>query len=295
MGRAAPLSGRVVVTGAHGMLGRAMVTLLRERSAHVIATGRSEIDITDAASVRSGVTQGCGIVINCAAYTDVDGAEKDINAARTLNANGVDVLAKRCREVGAKLVHFSTDYVFDGEATHDGRAAKPYTVDQPKRPLNAYGVSKAEGEDAILASGAEFIVLRTSWLYAPWGKNFVRTIAKFGGERPVLKVVNDQRGRPTSAEQLAVTTLAMIDAGARGIHHATDAGECTWYDFASEIVSVLGLPARVEPCTTAEFPRPAKRPAYSVLDLSATEAMIGPMKPWRETLAAVLRRLERPL
>ena len=297
MGSAAPLArstparpaGRVLVVGSGGMLGRATMSLLRDLGADFSGTDIPHFDFTRPDSIRAGVPAGTSVVINCAAYTDVDGAEKNLDLARAINATGVGSLGARCRDIGAVLVHYSTDYVFDGKAT------SPYLTDQPKNPVNAYGLSKAEGEDALAASGCEFLLLRTSWLYAPWAKNFVRTIAKFGGEKPTLRVVNDQRGRPTSSEHLARTTLAMLAARARGIHHATDAGECTWFDLASAIVSGLRLPAIVEPCTSAEFPRPAVRPAYSVLDISKTEALIGPLPEWRETLADVLGRLERPL
>jgi dTDP-4-dehydrorhamnose reductase len=300
MGRAAPLSNGVVVAGARGMLGRAVVSLLRGREFPCLALGRAELDITSAESVRAGIPPGTGVVINCAAYTDVDGAEREPDKADALNALGVAVLAERCREVGAVLVHYGTDYVFDGAGAGDNGAAggagpAPYAVGRALSPVNAYGRSKAAGEAALASSGAEYLLLRTSWLYAPWGKNFVRTIARLASERPMLRVVDDQRGRPTSAEGLAETTLALLEAGARGVLHATDGGECTWCGFAQEIVRGLGLPARVEPCTTAEFPRPARRPAYSVLDLSATEALVGPMRPWDERLAGVLGRLERPL
>ncbi|TVQ59864.1 MAG: dTDP-4-dehydrorhamnose reductase [Phycisphaerales bacterium] len=279
----------MLVPGARGMLGRAVVSLLRGRAVECTPLDRSTLDLADEASIERAIAPGARIVINCAAYTDVDGAETNTDAARIGNATGVGALAQRCRDVGAMLVHFSTDYVFDGAGTPDG---SPYPADHPKNPINAYGRTKSEGEDLILASGAAHLILRTSWLYAPWGRNFVRTIARAGAEKPVLRVVNDQRGRPTSAEHLARTTLAMIEAGARGVHHATDAGECTWYEFASEIVRALGLPARVEPCTSAEFPRPAARPAYSVLDISTTEALIGPLTPWQDALADTLNRLE---
>jgi len=300
----------VLVPGARGMLGRAVVSLLRGRAVEFTPLDRSTLDLADEASIERAIAPGARIVINCAAYTDVDDAETNTDAARIGNATGVGALAQRCRDVGALLVHFSTDYVFDGAGTpgstertgstagfassggNSGGGGAPYPTDYPTRPINAYGRSKSEGEDLILASGAAHLILRTSWLYAPWGRNFVRTIARAGAEKPVLRVVNDQRGRPTSAEHLARTTLAMIEAGARGVHHATDAGECTWYEFASEIVRALGLPARVEPCTSAEFPRPAARPAYSVLDISTTEALIGPLTPWQDALADTLNRLE---
>jgi len=144
----------------------------------------------------------------------------------------------------------------------------------------------------LRSRGGQWLNIRTSWLYAPWGLNFVRTIAKLLREKPSIKVVNDQRGRPTSAEHLAAATLRMIDAGAAGMHHITDGGECTWFDFAQEIGRLTGATGKVEPCTSAEFPRPAKRPGYSVLDLTETERLIGPMPDWKRNLAEVTPRLE---
>ena len=164
----------------------------------------------------------------------------------------------------------------------------PLYRDEPRRPQNAYGRSKARGEEALEKSGAAHVMSRTSWLYAPWGKNFVDTIAKLGSEKPVLRVVDDQRGRPTSAQYLAERSLGLIEKGARGAFHVTDGGECTWYEFAKAIVETTGGKAFVEACTTAEFPRPATRPTYSVLDLSRTEALIGPSRDWRDNLADVL-------
>ncbi|MDX2147693.1 MAG: dTDP-4-dehydrorhamnose reductase [Planctomycetota bacterium] len=291
--------GGVLVVGAGGMLGRAIRETLARRETAFRAGDLDRCDITDARSVEAFIGPGVGVVINCAAYTEVDKAEVELEKARLVNAAGVANLAARCKQVGATLVHYSTDYVFRGEAS------SPYPTDTRREPLNAYGVSKGEGEAALEASGCDYLCLRTSWLYAPWGKNFVRTITKFASEKPVLRVVDDQRGRPTSAEHLAELTLRMLDARARGMHHATDAGECTWFEFAEAIVAGARADAerrgdarawaRVEPCTSAEFPRPAKRPAYSVLDLSKTEGLIGPITHWRDTLASVMPRLERPL
>jgi dTDP-4-dehydrorhamnose reductase len=184
------------------------------------------------------------------------------------------------------LLHFSTDYVFDG------KASAPYRADAPVDPLGAYGRTKAAGEQAIHASGARHLIVRTSWLYAPWGNNFVRTMARLTRDKPSLKVVDDQRGRPTSAEHLAATALALLDRGATGTFHVTDGGECTWYEFTLAIAKQLGRTCTIAPCTTAEFPRPAPRPAYSVLDLSQTEALLGPMPDWRVNLVEVLARLE---
>ena len=283
------MNGPVLVLGASGMLGRALMAAAAHERIDARALSRPRLDFTRPASLDEIITPGVRTVINAAAFTDVDGAETRIDEARLVNAAGVERLARRCREVGATLVHYSTDYVFNGRAT------SPYPTDHPRDPVNAYGRTKAEAESAIEQTGADWLILRTSWLYAPWGKNFVRTIARLAAERPSLRVVNDQRGRPTSAEGLALTTLAMLRAGARGMHHATDDGECTWFDFAGAIVAGLGLPCGVEPCSTSEFPRPAPRPAYSVLDLSKTTGLIGPIPDWRQRLTAVLARLERPL
>ena len=276
----------VLIAGGAGMLGRAWRELLAAVGVEHHSADVGEIDITTDAG--AGVIAGgpWRTVINCAAWTNVDAAEKDEAAATEVNGRAVARLADACRRRGALLVHYSTDYVFDGRAT------TPYRTDHPRAPLNAYGRSKAVGEEALERSRAEHLLIRTSWLYAPWGNNFVRTISRLAHERPTLRVVNDQRGRPTSAEHLARATAALITAGARGTLHATDGGECTWFDFAAEIVRVGDSTCRVEPCTTAEFPRPAKRPAYSVLDLSAAEGMIGPMPPWRDNLRDVMRRLE---
>lgn len=280
------LAGPVMIVGSTGMLGRAWVALLRGRGIEHVLTTRAEVDLRDPGSIERTVNGRCRWVVNCAAWTDVDGAEKDFAGAVALNATGVEALARRCKKVGATLVHYSTDYVFNGQAT------RPYPTDHPREPLNAYGKSKAMGEEAIERSGCRYLILRTSWLYAPWGKNFVRTIAGLLRQRDSIKVVDDQRGRPTSCEPLAETSLKLMTKDAEGMYHATDGGECTWYGLAREVGRLLGTKCRVDPCTTAEFPRPAKRPAYSVLDLSQTERLIGPMTPWEVTLADVVKRLE---
>ena len=224
---------------------------------------------------------------NCAAWTNVDGAEEHEADALAVNGGeGLAVLCARIKEAGGKLVHVSTDYVFDGKAT------KPYGVDEPRNPIGAYGRTKAAGEKVIEQSGCDFIVARTSWLYAPWANNFVRTMAKLTRDKDELKVVDDQRGRPTSAEHLARSLVSLVDAEGSGVFHVTDGGECTWFEFACAVRDGLGHTCVVKPCTTAEFPRPAPRPAYSVLDLSRTESLIGNMPHWRVNLADVLKRLE---
>lgn len=280
------LQGNIVVTGAGGMLARAVVAALQARGVPFETRTRSQLDLADLAAIDALDLSGVRAVINCAAWTDVDGAETREAEATVVNGDAVGRLAHRCRDVGATLVHFSTDYVFNG------RAQRPYPVDGPLEPLNAYGRSKARGEVLVAESGADHLIARTSWLYAPWGKNFVRTMVAAGKQRPELKVVDDQRGRPTSAEHLAETTLALLERGVRGTVHVSDGGECTWYDFAKEILARTAPECRVQPCTSEAFPRPAKRPEYSVLALEETERHVGPMPDWRNNLASVLDRLE---
>jgi dTDP-4-dehydrorhamnose reductase len=273
----------ILLISPDGMLGRAVAALLGARAVPFEGVSYPAFDLCDERSVEAALDSRFRAVINCSAFTDVDGAETREAEADAVNADGVGRLAARCRSTGAVLLHFSTDYVFDGEAS------APYAVDDTRRPQNAYGRSKAKGEVLLEASGCEYLLVRTSWLYAPWGKNFVDTMVRFTRERPVVRVVNDQRGRPTSAEYLAARSLALLEQGARGAFHVTDGGECTWYEFAKAIAAGSGGTAQLEPCTSAEFVRPARRPSYSVLDLSKTDALLGPSRPWQDNLADVLR------
>jgi dTDP-4-dehydrorhamnose reductase len=275
----------VVLLGADGMLGSAFAKVLPSRGEPFAARVFPEIDLRSADSVASAIDGAARVVINCTAYTDVDAAESHEDDANAVNGHGVGTLARRCAAIGATLVHFGTDYVFSGEGS------APYPVDAELAPRGAYGRSKAMGETLLRTSGADHLLVRTSWLYAPWGKNFVRTIAKAANERDELRVVDDQRGRPTSAEGLVTTTLALLDAGARGTFHATDDGECTWYELATHIVATTHARARVSPCTSAELARPAPRPPYSVLDLAKTHAIVPPAAHWRIAVADVLARL----
>ena len=249
------------------------------------AMTRVDLDICDSEAVERGI-DAPQIVINCAAYTNVDRAETEESIATQINGEAAGVLARRCHETESMLVHYSTDYVFNGSAAH------PYAVDTPRKPLGAYGRSKAVGETAIEAAGCDHLIVRTSWLYAPWGNNFVRTIAKVVAERDELKVVSDQVGRPGSCDHLAAATAKLVATSARGTFHVADGGSCSWYDFACEIARLTNSAASIKPCTTEEFPRPAPRPSYSVLDLSATERLIGPMVHWKTNLADVIERLE---
>jgi len=282
------VSAPFLLLGDRGMLGRAFRELFAARKRTFKGFDLPALDIAEPDQVGPLFEQPWSAVINCAAYTNVDGAEADQAAALRANGTAPGVVAAACTRARVPLVHFSTDYVFAGDA----RA--PYLVDAPLQPLGAYGRSKAAGEIVIRGSGAEFLIVRTSWLYAPWGNNFVRTMARLTRDKSELKVVDDQRGRPTSAQHLAAATLALVDRGTRGTLHVTDGGQCTWYEFTVEIARLLGRGTIIRPCTTAEFPRPAPRPAYSVLDLGPTEAILGPMPDWRVNLAGVVAEMEPP-
>ena len=272
----------LVVIGADGMLGRCWSDLLSARGSAFVGTTLSELDITDPRSVERAVGRGTEWVINCAAYTAVDEAEAHEDLAMEVNGHAVGRLAARCKAVGAKVIHYSTDYVFDGTAS------KPYAIDHPRNPVSVYGRSKALGEELLEESGVEYLLVRSSWLYAPWGKNFVLTIRDLAKSRPVLRVVDDQRGRPTDSRHLAAASLQLAERGQRGVAHVTDGGECTWFELATMVAGIVNPDCRVEPCSSEEFPRPARRPAYSVLDISATEAALGPMTPWQARVRDVL-------
>jgi len=282
----------LLLIGADGMLGRAFTELLTREGIAFRPLQYPEIDLTRDDSVAKALAAPVDVVVNCAAWTDVDGAETREAEAAAVNGTGVGRLAAACAARGALLLHYSTDYVFSGEAS------APYPVDAATgEPVNAYGRSKALGERLLAASGCRYLLLRTSWLYAPWAKNFVRTIADLAKKRDHLRVVEDQWGRPTSAEHLAQASLALWrrfagDASVRRTFHVTDGGSCSWFEFARAIVAQVAPQCRVEPCLATEFPRPARRPRYSVLDIAETEAVVGPMPPWQDNLADVLRRLE---
>ena len=251
------------------------------------AVGRTDLDLARADTVAAAVTDEYRTVINCAAYTNVNQAEAEPAAAMAVNGTGVGSLAERCRRTGAVLVHYSTDYVFPGNPAPD------YRPTDPCDPPNEYGLSKLAGERLIRGSGEPHLIVRTSWLYAPWGKNFVRTIAGLARTKPTLKVVNDQVGRPTSAEPLAEATLALLAAGAA--RHVS----CLRFG-PVHLVRVRSGDRRIRqpalprgPLHDGGLPAPARRPAFSVMDLSATKALIGPAKTWQENLADVLIRMER--
>lgn len=267
---------RVLVLGRSGMVGRAWCEALGSKGIEHTALARPEFDLSDPALIDRAFESRFDLVINAAAWTDVDGAESNEAGANQANAYGVEQIAKRCKESGAFLITYSTDYVFGGDAS------SPYPIDAPIQPLNAYGRSKALGESLLRATCENHLLIRTSWVHAPWGKNFVLTMRSLMQTREELSVVDDQRGRPSSAFTLANRSLELYLSGATGTWHLTDAGECTWFGLACEIQDQLGSSCLINPCTSEAFPRPAKRPAYSTLDISATDRLIGSLPSWEQ-------------
>jgi dTDP-4-dehydrorhamnose reductase len=266
---------RLMITGAGGQLG----ARLRELAPWATAYDRASLDVTDAAAVRDAVSRH-DVIINAAAWTDVDGAEAAESAATLVN--GASEIGSAGE--GKRLIHVSTDYVFDGAAS------TPYQENSRTNPINAYGRSKLAGEQAVLAAGGT--VVRTAWLYDTSGRNFMTTMLKLAAERDVLTVVDDQHGQPTWALALARQLLALASAqdAPAGIYHGTCGGKTTWYGFAREIFRLSGLdPDRIQPTTSDKFPRPARRPAYSVLaHENWTAAGLTPLPPWNTTLAEAL-------
>ena len=270
---------RVLVTGARGMLGQAVVGAARDRGHDVLAAGRADLDVTDAAAVERvvGATHADAIV-HCAAWTDVDGAEAQEAAATAVNGEAVAHLAAACAAADAHLVQVSTDYVFDG------RASEPYVESSATGPLSAYGRSKLAGERAVdLERGA---IVRASWLFGAGGGNFVATMLRLARERDTVTVVDDQVGFPTYTGHLAGALLRVASARATGILHAGGDEPCTWHEFACAIFDAAGVAIGVQRGRTADLGRPAPRPAYSVL---GTERADAPrLAPWRDGLAAYL-------
>lgn len=279
---------KILVTGAMGQLGREISKLADSTEHTYIYTdvraheGVAELDVTDAEAVNAAV-QGVDVIVNCAAYTDVNKAESDAEAAHKVNALAPAVLAEAAKAAGAMLIHVSTDYVFDGQAN------VPYTEDSVRNPLGVYGRTKMEGEDAIIKSGCRHLIFRTSWLYSTTGKNFFLTMSELTASKPELKVVVDQVGTPTYAYDLAYLITYIIEENLldrNGVYNYSGEGVCSWFDFASEINSQMGHTCRIVPCRSEEYPTPAERPHYSVLDKSKVKRDFGIEIPyWRQSLA----------
>jgi len=272
----------VLVTGAEGQLGKQLIRKSIDRGVEVVRLARHDLDITDFDAVRRRIAEPV-TVINCAAYTAVDNAETDADTAYAINETGAANLARACAEAGARLIHVSTDYVFSG--TSD----RPYEPDDPTGPKTVYGASKLAGERAIAELAPTSTIVRTAWVYTGVGTDFVATMRRLEAERDIVRVVTDQVGSPTYAADLAdgLLELAALPE-APLILHATNDGATSWYEFARAIFGEIGAdPDRVQPTTSAEFVRPAPRPAYSVLSSKAWAAVgLTPLRGWREALHA---------
>lgn len=280
---------RILVTGARGQLGGRLLALQDLVDVPIVGVGSDELDITDRGAVDAWVEPG-SVVVNCAAYTAVDAAESDEETAAAVNATGPRNLASACARAGSRLIHVSTDYVFAGDR------AVPYETDDPTDPQTVYGRTKLAGELAIREVLPDAQIVRTAWVYTGVGNDFVATMLRLERDRDTVQVVTDQVGSPTYSADLAVGLLELARTGGGGATtlHATNSGTATWFDLARAVFEGVGAdPARVRPCSSAEFVRPAPRPAYSVLSpASWVAAGLTPLRPWQDALGDALARLE---
>jgi dTDP-4-dehydrorhamnose reductase len=268
---------RVTLFGASGLLGQELVRELQGEQ--LTALSSKDADLRDRARVQSVIRDSRpDCIILSAAYTDVDGCESNRDLAFAVNTDGAVNVAEAAREAGSRLIFLSTDYVFDGTKR------SPYEIDDPRNPTSVYGETKARAEERLQEILPDVCIARTSWLFGHGGKCFPATILKLAATRPEISVVNDQRGSPTFTRDLANALAQLCRANANGIVHITNSGNCTWYDFATEIVRASALPTKVNPVTTAEFPRPARRPAYSVLSPNSLHAYNIHMPRWQDAL-----------
>jgi dTDP-4-dehydrorhamnose reductase len=275
---------KVVVTGAAGQLGHDVLKELERKNHKAFAVDRSQLDITNEEDVQAYIEEiKPDVILHCAAYTNVDAAETDEEAAYQVNAAGTEYLAKAAKRIGASMLYVSTDYVFDGSAT------EPYEVDEPTKPIGAYGRTKLAGEQVLQKHLDNFFVVRTAWVFGVNGNNFVKTMIRLGKEHKEVGVVHDQVGSPTYTVDLAGFMVELMETDKYGIYHATNNGVCSWYQFAVEIFKQAGMDVKVNPLTTDQFPRPAERPKYSVLSKKKiSEQGLTPLRGWQEALAAYL-------
>ena len=288
----------IAVIGASGQVARALAKAAAKRGQAVCVAGRPDIDLTDAKTIAAFLDRSApSIVINAAAYTAVDKAETDAAAASALNVEGPALLARWCASRGRPLIHISTDFVFDG------RKGLPYREDDARNPLSVYGRTKSDGEDTVRAALDQHIIVRTAWVYGPDGSNFLKTMLRLGAERDVMRVVADQTGTPTCASDIAAALLDIVaqiegkkQAAPWGTYHLVAGGWTTWHGFAQEIfehAAKAGFKApKLEAIATAEYPLPAKRPAYSVLDTAKIRDAFGiVLPPWQKGVAETVRML----
>jgi dTDP-4-dehydrorhamnose reductase len=262
---------------------------LGRKNHEAIGADRGKMDITNEQDVIAFIQDvKPDVVLHCAAYTNVDAAEENEDAAYKVNALGTEYLAKAAKQVGAKMLHISTDYVFDGTAT------EPYEVNEATKPIGAYGRTKLAGEELLQKHLEQFFIVRTAWVFGVHGQNFVKTMLRLGEERGEVGVVHDQVGSPTYTVDLARFMVELMETEKYGIYHATNSGVCSWYEFAVEIFKQAGLKVTVNPLTTEQFPRPAARPKYSVLSKEKIlEQGLTPLRDWKEALVAYLEEAKR--
>lgn len=274
---------RVTLFGASGLLGQDIVQPLKGEQ--LTALSSKDADVRDERQIEQVIRDSRpDWIILSAAYTDVDGCEANSDLAFAVNCGGAVHVANAARAAGSRLMFLSTDYVFDGTKR------SPYETTDPRHPINVYGESKARAEERLLEIMPDVCIVRTSWLFGNEGRCFPATILKLAASRPEISVVNDQRGSPTFTHDLAIALTQLCAKGARGIVHVTNSGDCTWYEFAKEIIGVSGLSTVVKPVSTAEFPRPARRPEYSVLSPSSLHGQGIKMPEWQDSLRRYLAK-----
>jgi dTDP-4-dehydrorhamnose reductase len=282
---------RILVTGGNGQLGNCMRDVSRNSANEYIFKDIDDLDLTDPEAVALDVhVNNYDVIVNCAAYTNVDKAEDQEAIAELINAKAVGYLAEAAKREGVALIHISTDYVFQGNG------CVPCTEDQPTEPLGVYGRTKLAGEQAVIASGCKYVILRTAWLYSAYGNNFVKTMRRLTAERDELKVVFDQVGTPTYAGDLAAVIYKMIEEGSYlehpGIYHFSNEGVCSWYDFTIAIRDLFGNTCNVQPCHSNEFPSKVTRPHFSVLDKTKLKQTFGVTVPyWMDALKVCVEQL----
>ena len=276
---------KCLITGAGGLLGSALSTVMDRRGMEYKALAKSDLDVTDRyATERCISAENPHIVFHCAAFTNVDMAESERSTSIAVNAGGATNVAEACKTAESRMVFFSTDYVFDGTKR------TPYAPHDKPNPLSTYGESKLAGENLVTASGVDVLLIRTSWLYGAVGRNLVDTVIQGAREGKTLQLIDDQTGSPTWARHIAEITLDLVSHRVSGTYHVTDSGEASWYDLGREALSICGLQCEVKRISSEDWRAPAPRPRYSVLNSSNAEAILGRrMTPWREALKRFLK------